>query len=210
MRIDGQRTRAKIIDTAELLYAEKGIDNVTLLSISTAAGQSNRNAAAYYFKNKQGLLEAVLNKHATGINERRLALLSELEQRADAGLEEVVSAIVVPLAAKLAEGPAGIAYIRINGQMMENPEFSSLRTKLGIDLRNNTRLDGLFRRHIPHASRQMRDFRSMLVESVMYHGLSAFASRYVSDGAQDPAGRARDRQRFVTELVRAICAIVAR
>ena len=210
MRIDGQRTRARIIDTAELLYAEKGIDNVTLLSINEAADQSNRNAAAYYFGNKQGLLEAVLNRHATAINERRLTLLAELERRAELRLEDVVSAIVVPLAAKLAEGPSGIAYIRINGQLMESPEFAALRTKLGIDLKNNKRLARLFQRFVPHASRQMRDFRSMLVESVMYHGLSAYASRHLRDTARDTAGQAKTLEKFVSELVRAICAIVAR
>ena len=210
MRIDGQRTRAKIIDTAELLYAEKGIDNVTLLSINKAAGQSNRNAAKYYFQNKQGLLEAVLKKHALQINERRLELLANLEQRDDAGIEDVMSAIVSPLGAKLSEGASGIAYIRINGQLMVNPEFSSLRTKLGIDLRNNARLDEMFRRFIPDASREVRDFRSLLVENLMYHGLSAFASRHLRNSRRSAASPTRDPQEFITELVRALSAIIDR
>ena len=96
MRIDGQRTRAKLVDTAEQLFAEQGIGNVTLLAVSKAAGQSNRNAAAYYFGNKRGLLEAVLRKHSAGINEERLRRLEELERKATLELADLMGAIVSP------------------------------------------------------------------------------------------------------------------
>lgn len=127
MRIDGQRTRAKLVDTAEQLFAEQGIGNVTLLAVSKAAGQSNRNAAADDFGNKRGLLEAVLRKHSAGINEERLRRLEELERKATLELADLMGAIVSPLADKLAEGMSGVAYLRINGQLMESPDFSSLR-----------------------------------------------------------------------------------
>lgn len=207
MRIDGERTRAKLVDTAEQLFADKGIDNVTLLAVNKAAGQSNRNAAAYYFGNKRGLLEAVLRKHSAGINARRLELLDALQGKAGLGLADLMGAVVVPLADKLAEGASGVAYLRINGQLMESPEFASLRGELGIDLRNDTQLDALFRRLIPRVTPHMRASRSVLVEVLMYHGLSAFASRQRAQAAGATA-QARRRDAFVAELVRALCAIV--
>ena len=207
MRIDGERTRAKLVDTAEQLFAEQGIDNVTLLAVNKAAGQSNRNAAAYYFGNKRGLLEAVLRKHSAGINEERLRRLEELERNATLELADLMGAIVSPLADKLAEGMSGVAYLRINGQLMESPDYSSLRRELGIDLRNNVRLHRLFRQLIPHQTAQMRESRSILVEVLMYHGLSSFASRQRTQAVSD-AAQARRRDAFVAELVRALCAIV--
>lgn len=208
MRTDGQRTRAKLIDTAEQLFADKGIDNVTLLAVNRAAGQSNRNAAAYYFGHKRGLLEAVLRKHAPDVTARRLALLEALRGKAGLQLADLMRAIVVPLADKLVEGPSGVAYLRINGQLMESPEFSALRSELGIDLRNDARIEALFRRLVPRTTPQMRATRSLLVEVLMYHGLSAFASRQRAHAAGGTS-QARRREAFVRELVRALCAIAA-
>ena len=130
MRIDGQRTRAKLVDTAEQLFAEQGIGNVTLLAVSKAAGQSNRNAAAYYFGNKRGLLEAVLRKHSAGINEERLRRLEELERKATLELAGLMGASVSPPPDKLADHQSGVAHRRINAQVMESPEFASLRSEL--------------------------------------------------------------------------------
>ena len=67
MRKDTAATRKRIIDTAENLFAERGVDNTSLLDISKAAQQKNRSALQYHFTNKQGLLDAVLDKHAKGI-----------------------------------------------------------------------------------------------------------------------------------------------
>lgn len=208
MRIDGQRTRAKLVDTAEQLFAAKGIDNVTLLAVNKAAGQSNRNAAAYYFGDKRGLLEAVLRKHSTGIHARRLERLASLGDKPDLSLVDLMGAIVGPLADKLAEGDSGIAYLRINGQLMESPEFASLRGELGIDLRDDARIDCLFRRLVPRTTPQQRAARSLMVEVLMYHGLSAFASRPPPEAATG-AVLARRRAAFVAELVDALCAVAA-
>ena len=47
MRPDTAETRARLIATAEQLYAERGLDGVSLVEISREAGQRNRAAAHY-------------------------------------------------------------------------------------------------------------------------------------------------------------------
>ena len=48
-----------LIETAERLFAEKGIDNVSLREINRAAGQKNVAALHYHFGTRESLLEAI-------------------------------------------------------------------------------------------------------------------------------------------------------
>jgi AcrR family transcriptional regulator len=207
MRIDGIETQAKIIDTAELLFAERGIDSVTFLDLTNASGQRNRNAVKYYFEDKEAILEAALNKHAKSIDEKREAMLAALEAKSSIRLKDIIEAIVIPLADKLNEGDSGIAYIKLNGQLMENPAYVHLRTKLGIDLKHNKRLDKFIKPFIPNLDSNTRLCRTVLIESVMYHGLSSFASKHLSDETLSAVKITRLRNCFVDELVNAICTI---
>ena len=60
---------------------------------------------------------------------------------------------------------------------------------------------------VPCKTSWMRESRSILVEVLMYHGLSSFASRQHTQAVSD-AAQARRRDAFVAELVHALCAIV--
>ena len=58
-RIAGN-TRDRIITTALHLFATEGIDTVTLRRISAESGSANTAAVHYHFKNKAGLIDAIL------------------------------------------------------------------------------------------------------------------------------------------------------
>ncbi len=53
-------TKTVLMDTAELLMGERGIDGVSLREISAASGQKNYNSVQYHFGSKKGLVEAIL------------------------------------------------------------------------------------------------------------------------------------------------------
>jgi hypothetical protein len=57
----GAVTRRRIIDVAERLFADRGIDGVPLKQIATAAGQANVNAIQYHFGSKSGSGRASTN-----------------------------------------------------------------------------------------------------------------------------------------------------
>jgi TetR/AcrR family acrAB operon transcriptional repressor len=55
---DAQETRVLIMDTAELVFRDKGVGHTTLAQIATAAGVS-RGAIYWHFKSKAALLQAM-------------------------------------------------------------------------------------------------------------------------------------------------------
>lgn len=134
-------TRARLVAVAERLFAERSIEAVTLIEINKAAGQRNRNACRYHFGDKNGLLQAILDKHLPGISARRNAMLDR-QQRSDGDLRQLVQALVLPLAEKLADPDGGKDFIRINAQLIvaqtlfyHNPSASKL------NLQNTVRLE---------------------------------------------------------------------
>lgn len=111
-------TRAKLVAIAERLFAERGIEGVSLSDINKAAGQRNRNATSYHFGSKDGLLQAILDKHEPGISARRNALLDEMEQRGNPSVRDVVRALMCPLADKMFDPCGGKDFICLDAQLV--------------------------------------------------------------------------------------------
>ncbi|WP_432925053.1 helix-turn-helix domain-containing protein [Microbispora sp. CA-135349] len=117
-----ETTVRRLVDAAEHLFAERGIDAVSLREINAAAGQRNSTALQYHFGDRAGLLKAVLAKHRPEIEARRHQLLDEYEARgplpqADA-LRSLAAALVRPAAAKLADPDGGRDYLRVMEQLV--------------------------------------------------------------------------------------------
>jgi AcrR family transcriptional regulator len=74
--IDPGPTRQKILDAAMALFAERGLDAVSLSEINRAAGQRNASALQYHFGGREGLLRAILAPYASAIRDRRRELIS--------------------------------------------------------------------------------------------------------------------------------------
>ena len=93
----GERARARILDTAEELFAQAGPAAVTLRSIAAAA-DVNVAAVNYYFGSKEKLFEEMFLRRIAPLNEERLTRLTACT--ASAGgyptLEAIVMAFVMP------------------------------------------------------------------------------------------------------------------
>ena len=95
---DRRDTKDRILDSAERLFADHGFAATSLRQI-TADANVNLAAVNYHFKSKEALLSAVIERTLGPINQRRMALLDELEAQSDGGqptLEAVVRAFVRP------------------------------------------------------------------------------------------------------------------
>jgi len=94
---------------AERLFAERGINGVSLREIGAEAGQRNTGAARYHFGSKEGLVAAVLEHRMVPVNEHRLALLAALP---DDDLRGLTEAFVYPLSEQLGDVGRPSWYLR--------------------------------------------------------------------------------------------------
>jgi AcrR family transcriptional regulator len=95
----GIETKRKIIKAAERLFGTLGYDGASLRAITAEAGV-NLAAVNYHFNSKEALVQAVLAEKLRPINERRTAILDELEAAAQGRavpLPDLVRAFVGPV-----------------------------------------------------------------------------------------------------------------
>lgn len=116
-------TRDRLIAAGEQLFAERGIDAVSLREINAAAGQRNTTALQYHFGSREGLLAAVIAKHHARVEIARHALLDEYEAGERGDLRVLAAALVRPAAAKLADPDGGRPYLRILAQLVNRAEL---------------------------------------------------------------------------------------
>ena len=114
-------TSANLVATAERLFAERGVDAVSLREIAREAGARNVMAVQYHFTDRAGVLAAIADKHLPVVDARRDALLDEIESAAVPSLRAMASALVRPLAAKLGDPDGGPAFLRIHADLLNRP-----------------------------------------------------------------------------------------
>src|SRR3954470_24483153 len=90
-------TPERILQAAERLFSERGIDAVSLREITTAAGV-NSAAAHYHFGSKEAVLEELFAQRARPIAQKREELLGQLklDRNGRPRLEDVLRAFLRP------------------------------------------------------------------------------------------------------------------
>jgi len=106
--------REKLLDCAERLFAEHGLEGVSLRAINAEAGLSPA-ALHYHFGTQKALVEALLERQMPALMERRRRLLDALEDRPEPPpTREVLDALLRPQVELLAEGgEPGLRYLRL-------------------------------------------------------------------------------------------------
>lgn len=174
MRKDTQVTRKRIIDAAERLFAEKGVEATSLLDIARAAEQKNRSALQYHFTNKEGLLHAVLDKHAIPIAAARNQCLDQLEAGGGYDFYQLVQALVEPLAAELDNPDGGREFIKIHSQLMSSEQFRDLRQQRDQDLVDVQRMLRMAQPFVGSRDADALNAQRILVGCLLIHGLATY------------------------------------
>jgi AcrR family transcriptional regulator len=120
--VAGQDTRSQLIAAAERLFAERGVDGVSLNEINRDAGQRNASALQYHFSDRAGLLRAVIDKHGRDVDARRDVLLSQYRDSGSEDLRALAAVLVLPLSAKLSDLDGGREYLRIVAELVNRPD----------------------------------------------------------------------------------------
>lgn len=104
--------RQHILSAAEALFAEHGVDAVSLRKINAAAGVSP-GVLHYHFGSREILVAELINRHMSQLIAERELLLQPILQQDQPGVADIIATLVGPLARfALQGGFEGAAYVR--------------------------------------------------------------------------------------------------
>ena len=116
-------TRDKLITIGQHLFAEQGVFRVPLRTVIERAGQKNTSALHYHFGGREGLLNAIIERHNDGIEDERAEMLARIiADRHEHDIAAIVCAFVLPFARKL-ETEEGREFLRVIAQLTDLFDF---------------------------------------------------------------------------------------
>lgn len=128
----------------------------------------------YHFKNKEGLIKAILDKHTHDLATRCNDLLQQLKDRDDYELRDVVEVLVLPIAEKLDERDGGREFLLLHGQLMLSEKYKALRRESVNFTQETRRLYTLMQPFVPPIDQKSVTARSLICETLLFQGLSAY------------------------------------
>jgi AcrR family transcriptional regulator len=189
----GDLARAALVESAERMFAERGIEAVSLREVSAAAGQRNNSAAQYHFDDRQGLVAAVYEARMQHVDARRHAYLDALsaDGRAE-DLRGLVEAIVVPLVDVVAETDGWY------GRFLARTRWDPFAWNVLVSLNTSTSFEIAVRGVNRALGELPRDVRHHRIDQMMTLVLGTIAGW---EGAPERGERRLGRDRLAAELV---------
>lgn len=131
-------TPTQLLDAAERLFAEHGIDSVSIREIVRVSGQSNLSAAHYHFGTREALVGALVERRMRTINDLRHQRLDALAASGhDSEVQAIIRTTVCVLADVVRSEPWGPDYVRITAAANFSPK---VQLHLLVDPRHMTGL----------------------------------------------------------------------
>ena len=122
-------TPTRLLDVAERLFAEQGIDNVSIRQIVRSSGQANLSAAHYHFGTREALIRALVERRLRTIDAIRHERLDRVVAAGREGdARAIIDAAVGTLAFVVREMPWGVDYVRVLAQALFDPRMRLLES----------------------------------------------------------------------------------
>lgn len=195
------KTKARIIAAAERLIAERGIDGVSLNEINRSAGQKNATALHYHFGGKEGLMQAIYDKHTLRVEAVRRRMLEDIPEEPD--LRSLVELLIVPIAEQIKDEDGGIYYLQFQAQVLNNPVYNMRQ----IDKRENKtveKMQSYFSKRLTHLTPEVQFLRVEFAMRMIFNALSAYGSKIMEHGWD-----ADYYQFYIRELITVATAVYA-
>ena len=165
-------TKEKILDTAERLIALQGFAATSLRQIISEA-QVNLAAVHYHFGSKEELLDQLILRKVTRVNEERGALLERFEREAGGNpvaVEKILAAFFQPM---IEAGCRNPQFVRLMGRLIAEGMIPSLVEKHFQP--TTTRFINAFRRALPGLSEAELFWRVQFMFGAMAHTIGGLA-----------------------------------
>ncbi|MBL4836760.1 MAG: TetR/AcrR family transcriptional regulator [Kordiimonadaceae bacterium] len=155
-----EATRTLLIEAAERLIAQKGLENVSTREILQEAGQKNQSALQYHFGSKGGLIGATINERTLQLDSRRLELLNAIEGKPT--LRQIIKVIVRPLLELIRNDAAGKNYLIFLSQAITRPNWDLAKIIEDFNIVGLGRSYTLYDEALPHLSEEDRTMRKQI------------------------------------------------
>ena len=172
---DSPTTSERVLRAAEALFAERGFDTVSLRDI-TGAAEVNVAAVNYHFGSKDKLVDAVVERHVTPINQERLRLLDEYEAQPGEDalpVRSILEAFLAPVLRHIVSGEMSEhLFGKFMGRLIGERGYSlpqTVRPLFGVMAR---RFSGALRKAVPELSEEGALWRMHFSFGVMSNTLT--------------------------------------
>ena len=124
MTTETHPTKERLLDAAELLFAERGFDGVSIRDLCSAA-EVNVAAVNYHFQGKENLYTAVLSRRVQPIRERMLAALTQVsaDNMGSPDLETLIRTFVSTYLQDALVRPDGDTFLRLMARQIHDPRY---------------------------------------------------------------------------------------
>lgn len=191
-------TRLALMRAAEQLFAQQGVDRVSLREIAIAAGQRNVSAATYHFGSKRELIEAILERHSVPVQDTwGPALAADTEHKL--GLHELIELLVRPMVAKIDDPDGGRCYLELSAELVASRSFPMM----GMRVASTPGTQEMAKRIAEHGADvppMVRIMRSTRLAGILFGSIGDYL-RLINNGVEIP------RELFVADLVNAMVAL---
>jgi AcrR family transcriptional regulator len=180
-------TKSRILDVAEEMFGEEGLDRVSIRDITKKA-RVNLAAINYHFGSKEDLVAAVFERRVVPLNDARVAALDIVEKavgRKSPKLEDILEAFIRPaLQSSLDASKGGTAFSKLFGRCLSepSPEVEALLKKQFEPMAE--RMQAALKRSLPHLSRSEIFWRLKFTYGALHHWLltkEKFRPNWVED-----------------------------
>lgn len=187
--------KVRLIEAAEELFGEHGIEGISLRRVAEQAGQKNVNAAQYHFGSREGLLKAILDYRRPQVDEWRRQYLEDRNISADDGdIRLIIFALAVPLLQQPGRtGRQARSFCRFQRSLHLFDAYNAIWNRSQDSAPVTTQLYRSLRRQLPHLPEREWIFRVNTLGRLMVSMICDFDS-FIMDTAAD-------RARFLSELV---------
>ena len=193
------RTRDRLIDAAVQLYGDRSIDAVSLREISAAAGQKNPNALQYHFGDRDGLLQAIFDKHASRIATLREGYIQRADNESWSPAESAARCLVMPIVDYVEGNPDGVNFVKVVSQIAavyQNGTNSYQET--GIVFPNTRALETLLEQALGSLPPREAQRRIYLAVTITFHTIADIYRASAQQAAASPIAR---RKPMVEQLI---------
>ncbi len=188
-------TRLALMRAAEQLFAQHGVDRVSLREIAIAAGQRNVSAATYHFGSKRELIEAILERHSLPVQELWTPALESTEPPS---LQLLIDLLVKPLVDKVDDADGGRCYLELCAELVASRSFPLMGMRVAgtpkaLEMTKRIALHG------PEVPPMIRVIRSTRLANMLYASIGDYL-RLTANGVDIPRGL------FISDLAGALVA----